>query len=189
MKQILLIVWTLLSFVLVPSALASDTTTVAKPSVYQGTTVKLDILSPVLIPALHHWHFQHYELAANVRLANRFYPTLELGYATPGGFARIGCDINPLKKSAASSPHALLVGVRVGTSVQARYYTDAWGEIVAGCQVEIAKVHNTAFYMGWMGRLKFLFTPREMGLSTYVPGYGKRQHMGWGFNYHIGWRF
>ena len=49
--------------------------------VYGGTQVKFDILSPVLTPGLNNWQMQHYEIAANVQLAHRFYPTLELGYA------------------------------------------------------------------------------------------------------------
>ena len=110
--------------------------TKAKAKVYNSTQIKLDILSPVLIAGLNNWQIQHYEIAANVQLAHRFFPTLELGYATPGGFARIGCDINPLKKHP-ESPHAMLVGVRIGTAVQPKGYTDCWGEIVAGCQVEV----------------------------------------------------
>ena len=163
-------------------------------SVYNGTQIKLDILSPVMIAGIHNWQVQHYEIAANVQLARRFFPTLELGYATPGGFMRIGCDINPLKKHA-DSPHALLVGVRLATAVQEKGYTDAWGEIVAGCQVEIAKGKKPrangqqpmAFYMGWMGRFKFLFT-RDF-TPAYIPGYGNRDNIGWGANYYLGWRF
>ena len=154
--------------------------------VYGGTQVKIDILSPVLTPGLNNWLMQHYEIAANVQLAHRFYPTLELGYATPGGFARIGCDINPLKKHP-DSPHALLVGVRIGTAVQTKGETDCWGEIVAGCQVNIAK----GFYMGWMGRLKLLFTRDNSGQSVrpiYIPGFGMRDNMGWGVNYYLGFK-
>lgn len=195
-----------------------------KDSIYNGTQVKLDILSPVLAPALNKWTMQHYELAVNVRLAQRFYPTLELGYAGgqtnqgdsityngQGGFVRVGCDINPLKKHP-DSPHALLVGVRVGTAVQGFEQNlkrnsldfadvrggraDCWGEIVAGCQVEIAKVKQTAFYMGWMGRFKFLFTRKEatdrldeFRAPIYIPGYGTRDNIAWGANYYLGWRF
>lgn len=187
-----------------------------------GTQVKLDIASPIIVPAATQWQIQNYEVAVNVRLANRFYPTLELGYAGgqmtrdtvsysgQGGFFRVGCDLHPLKRHP-GSPHALLVGVRLGTAVQdftqqtrqkntsgieqdiqslkneAGVRADCWGEIVAGCQVEIAKVNNTAFYMGWMGRFKCLFTRTKE--PTYIPGFGKRDNIGWGLNYYLGWRF
>jgi hypothetical protein len=161
-------------------------------SIYNGTQVKVDILSPVLISGLNNWQVQHYEAAVNVRLAKRFYPTIEAGYATPGGFFRVGADINPLKKNP-ESPHALLVGLRIGSGYQA-LKADCWGEIVAGCQVEIAKVNKTAFYMGWMGRFKFLFTRNTEdkdgnAYPTYIPGYGERDNIGWGANYYLGWRF
>lgn len=154
----------------------------------------------------------------NVRLLKRLYPTFELGYAGGstgqgdsiaytghGGFFRIGCDLNPLKKHP-ESPHALLVGLRLGTAVQGAHQgtpnmpqpykttADCWGEIVAGCQVEIAKVNNTAFYMGWMGRFKCLFTREqnstvEKMMPVYIPGFGKRDNIGWGVNYFLGWYF
>ena len=177
-----------------------------RKQIYQGTIVKLDILSPLLMSGLNGWKIQHYEVAVNVRLANRFYPTLEVGYAggqmqqgdsifynAHGGFFRAGADINPLKRSP-GSPHALLIGVRVGTCFQPRK-ADCWGEIVAGCQVEIAKVKNTAFYMGWMGRFKILFTREAENLTAaemgpiYIPGFGHRSNMGWGASYHLGWKF
>ena len=176
-------------------------------SIYNATQIKLDIASPVVIAGIHQWGMQHYEIAANVQLARRFFPTLELGYAggkthrgdsiqynAHGGFFRVGCDINPLKKHK-DSPHALLVGLRLGTAVQTKGYTDCWGEIIAGCQVEIAKVQKTAFYMGWMGRFKVLFTRDKEGLTAdqmkpiYIPGFGNRDNIGWGLNYYLGWRF
>lgn len=179
----------------------------ANDSIYNATQIKLDIASPVVIAGIHQWGMQHYEIAANVQLAKRFFPTLELGYAGgknhrgdsiqykgKGGFFRVGCDINPLKKHK-DSPHALLVGLRLGTAVQTKGYTDCWGEIVAGCQVEIAKVQKTAFYMGWMGRFKVLFTRDKEGLTAdqmkpiYIPGFGNRDNIGWGLNYYLGWRF
>ena len=213
---------------IIMDTVSADTVT-AKPKkqpkkIYYGTIVKLDILSPIIAPALNEWAMQQYEVAVNVRLARRFYPTLELGYAGgrtheadsvqyngKGGFFRVGCDINPLKKHP-ESPHALLIGVRIGTSVQGydQYLTradgfkaevnggraDCWGEIILGCQVEIAKVKQTAFYMGWMGRFKFLFTRKEatdrldeFRLPIYIPGYGTRDNVGWGANYYLGWRF
>lgn len=174
--------------------------------IYQGTTVKLDILSPLLVSGLNGWRIQHYEVAVNVRLANRFYPTFELGYAggqtqqgdsifynAHGGFFRAGADINPLKRNP-GSPHALLIGLRLGAAFQPRK-ADCWGEIVAGCQVEICKVKNTAFYMGWMGRFKILFTREAENLTAaemgpiYIPGFGHRSNLGWGASYHLGWKF
>jgi hypothetical protein len=169
-----------------------------KKQIYNSTQIKVDILSPVLTPALYKWKVQHYELGVNVRLAQRFYPTLEAGYtggritesasitySGHGGFFRVGADINPLKKHP-ESPHALLVGLRIGSGYQARK-ADCWGEIVAGCQVCIAEVRNTAFYMGWMGRFKILFT--RNGDTVYIPGFGYKDNMGWGANYYLGWRF
>ncbi len=177
-----------------------------RKEIYQGTTVKLDILSPLLVSGLSHWTIQHYEVAVNVRLANRFYPTFELGYAggqtqqgdsiyynSHGGFFRAGADINPLKRNP-GSPHALLIGLRLGAAFQPRK-ADCWGEIVAGCQVEICKVKNTAFYMGWMGRFKILFTREAENLTAaemgpiYIPGFGHRSNLGWGASYHLGWKF
>lgn len=177
-----------------------------RKEIYQGTTVKLDILSPLLVSGLSHWTIQHYEVAVNVRLANRFYPTFELGYAggqtqqgdsiyynAHGGFFRAGADINPLKRNP-GSPHALLIGLRLGAAFQPRK-ADCWGEIVAGCQVEICKVKNTAFYMGWMGRFKILFTREAENLTAaemgpiYIPGFGYRSNLGWGASYHLGWKF
>lgn len=178
----------------------------AKPSIYQGMTLKLDIVTPALTAGLSKGKLQQYEVAMNWRLKDRFYPTLELGYAggktqkgdtlkynAHGGYFRVGCDINPLKKHP-DSPHAMLIGIRIGTGVQGKK-TDCWGEIVAGCQVEIAKVKNTAFYMGWMGRLKILFTREKEGLPAdqmgpiYIPGFGDRNNIGWGLSYHLGWHF
>jgi len=195
----------LFSLFLIPYSFAND-------SIYQGTVIKLDLASPVFALGTSRGRLQHYELAANVRLAQRFYPTLEMGYAGGavtrgdslsynghGGFMRLGCDINPLKRHP-ESPHALLVGVRIGTAVQgfnngvglqSGVAADCWGEIVLGCQVNIIN----GFYMGWMGRFRFLFTRELEGLpaadmrAIYIPGYGARDKIGWGVNYYLGWKF
>ena len=196
----------------------NDSILLPKPAIYNGVQVKLDIASPAIVAGMSKGAMQHYELGVNVRLAQRFYPTLEAGYAGGktakgdsisytghGGFFRVGCDINPLKKYP-GSPHAMLIGVRIGTAVQQSGHVlpdvahkigitaDCWGEIVAGCQVEIAEVNNTAFYMGWLGRFKFLFTRDKAVLANdmkaiYIPGYGNRDTIGWGVNYYLGWRF
>lgn len=187
-------------------------------SIYQGSIIKVDIASPLVESATHKWQLQHYEIAANVRLLNRLYPTIEAGYAGgkhtqgdslvyngKGGYMRLGLDINPLKKHP-ESPHALLVGVRIGTAVQdiqqentyaeALKYNgvraDCWGEIVAGCQVNVV----AGLYMGWMGRFRCLFTryaPADrveaLAVPVYIPGFGNRDNIGWGLNYYLGWRF
>ena len=96
------------------------------------------------------------------------------------------------------SPHAMLIGIRIATDFQPRK-VDCWGEIVAGCQVQVwenkkSKVQG-GLYMGWMGRLKILFTREKDGLLAdemgpiYIPGYGKRGNISWGLSYHIGWKF
>lgn len=197
-------------------------------SIYQGTNIKLDLGATALTLGTTKANLQHYEIAVNCRLKNRFYPTLELGYAGSlpatsndptrgtitlgdsiayrgqGGFFRVGCDLNPLKKHP-ESPHALLIGVRLGTSIQSAQHTllttqyslltttsaDCWGEIVAGCQVEVCK----GFTMGWMGRFKCLFTRQAEGLPAneykpiYIPGFGRRDNIAWGLDYYIGVSF
>ena len=181
---------------------AADSTQVAKKNVYGGMVVKFDLASAIITPALYNWKMQQYEVAMNWRVINRLYPTFEVGYAggqttqgdslyynAHGGFFRVGCDINPLKKHP-ESPHAMLIGLRVGTGIQAKK-TDCWGEVVAGCQVNIVK----GLYMGWMGRLKILFTREKEGLMAtemdpiYIPGFGSRNNVGWGVSYHIGYKF
>jgi len=190
-----------------------------KIPIYQGIMVKLDIATPAVIAGISLGKLQQYEVAVNVRLKDHFYPTLDLGYAGGrtnndsiayvghGGFFRVGLDVNPLRKHP-ESPHALLVGVRLGTSVQNWQHAtqntggiraDCWGEIVAGCQVQIAQIKKTktqgGFYMGWMGRIKCMFTRQNEGLPAeeqaplFVPGFGYRDNIGWGLNYYLGWKF
>ena len=166
-------------------------------AVYQGTCVKLDAFMPIYEAARSAGRLQAYELGVNVRLQNRFYPTLEGGFSfgearkdslsdkIQGGFLRLGMDYNPLRKSR-PSPHALLIGLRVGTSLQTQ--VDAWGELVAGCQVQIVK----GLYMGWTARMRLMFTHRNTPageLPVYIPGYGYRDNIAWGANYYIGWQF
>ena len=70
-------------------------------AIYQGLSLKLDVATPILELARSQGKIQNYEMAINVRVANRFYPTIELGYAQAetsadggnysgqGGFARL----------------------------------------------------------------------------------------------------
>jgi hypothetical protein len=188
---------------------SSDTTQLSK-KLYRGMTIKLDIGESALTAGMSKGRLQQYEIAMNWQLTRRFYPTLELGYAggkteqgdsisynAHGGYFRVGCDINPLRKHP-ESPHAMLIGIRIATDFQPRK-VDCWGEIVAGCQVQVwenkkSKVQG-GLYMGWMGRLKILFTREKDGLLAdemgpiYIPGYGKRGNISWGLSYHMGWKF
>lgn len=175
---------------------------------------------PILELARSAGKVQDYEMALNVRLAKRFYPTLELGYAIAdvaadgghysgqGGFMRLGMDLSALKKGAGEN--CLMVGLRFAGAYQGfqvtdvpvygdywpmpntNYYDqrkfDCWGEIVAGCQVQIWK----GFQMGWYIRMKLLFTRTDKqgdALPAYLPGFGYRNDTNWGINYFLGYKF
>lgn len=192
----------------------------ADTAIYQGMSIKLDIAMPILELARSAGKVQDYEMALNVRLAKRFYPTLELGYAIAdvtadgghysgqGGFMRLGMDLSALKKGVGEN--CLMVGLRFAGAYQGfqvtdvpvygdywpmpnmNYYNqhkfDCWGEIVAGCQVQIWK----GFQMGWYVRLKLLFTRTDKhgdALPAYLPGFGYRNDTNWGINYFLGYKF
>ena len=203
-----------------------DTTVHHHDSIYQGVLVKVDLMTPAIEAGRSKGEWQDYEMAVSVRLKDRYYPTLEGGYAfgRKGGedndtrfrgvFMRVGMDFNGLRKNI-HSPHALLIGLRLGTACHQYDYTDTgetalqppivqetglqstcnrykrwdvWGELVGGCNVQIA----SGFYMGWHLRLKVLMTRKKNGndpRSNYIPGFGTRSEIGWGVSYYIGWRF
>ncbi len=194
---------------------AATTTQRSADAVYQGTTLRVDILNPILNLAFSQWHTYSVEAALSVRLLYRLFPTVEFGHAgnflqekdaaVPlydgwGEYARIGLDINPLKKRP-ESRSVLLVGVRAGTGWQNMHtpavlaeqpkgvwIADVWGEVLAGVQVNIVK----GFSMGWAVRMKFLFTKNSRSALTtpfYIPGYGYRNDMNWGFDYYLGYTF
>ena len=175
--------------------------------IYQGMNLKLDIGSAILAPATSRGRIWDAGIAMNWRLKFRFYPTLELGYSRmagysdslyhsgQGGYARIGIDINGLKKSQ-KKLDALLVGVRVCTAGQDYQLTgyphkfrwDCWGEVVFGCQVQII----AGFTMGWAARMKYLFTEKPYGPipePAYIPGFGEFKSLNWGFSYYVGYKF
>jgi len=191
-------------------------------AIFQGFNLRLDLFNTVYYLSKYKGAMQTYEIGLNVRLKQRYFPIMELGYAKgemgpndtqwkgQGGWVNVGMDINALKKNA-SSQNAMLLGIRVGTAVQQydlnnvkvadsywkeqqitsfvdQWRTDCWGEVVAGCQVQV----YGAFMMGWYARLKILFT-RKSGATDpvpyYVPGFGYRNRTQWGLNYYIGWKF
>jgi len=198
-------------------ALCASAREYADTAVYQGLSVKLDVGTPVFELVRSGGKVQDYEAVINVRLAKRFYPTLEAGFAMAecnrkdgyhngkGGFGRVGLDLAVVKKG--ESENNVLVGLRYGGAYQnydlnntiisgqmqllqevhQQPRFDCWGEIVAGCQVQVWK----GFQMGWNVRMKLMFTRNATAgaLPLYVPGFGYRKDFNWGFNYYIGYKF
>ncbi len=157
-------------------------------AIFQGVNLKLDLFNTIYYLCKSQAQMQTYEIALNVRLKQRFYPTLELGYAQgklgleesywdgKGGWASVGLDINGLKKNT-NSLNALLVGIRVGTAVQQydltgvrvadsywqdRVQTDFRNLFRTDCWGEVVGGCQVQVYsgliMGWYLRIKLLFT-------------------------------
>ena len=178
-------------------ALCASAREYADTAVYQGMSVKLDVATPILELARSGGKIQSYEAAVNVRLAKRFYPTLEAGYALAergadggwhkgqGGFGRVGMDLAIVKKGA--SENNMMIGLRVGGAYQdydltnVRLYSDYWGEKRLNfydqqrfdCWGEFVagcqvQVYK-GFQMGWYLRMKLLFTRKaeEAGVLPY----------------------
>lgn len=164
-------------------------------AIYQGLNLKLDLANPILEIARSGAKIQDYEMALNVDLKHRYFPTLELGYAQAkqsaasgdfsgkGGFARVGLDLSALRKS--GKDNMLLVGVRVGTAVQGMdmhnvLVSDPYWQLYTSrdfssrCRVDVwgevmlgvqVQVYKQ-FHMGWYARLKILFTRGKDGEVT-----------------------
>lgn len=199
-------------------------------AIYQGMNIKLDIANTIIEAATSGGKNISMEVAMNWRIKQRFYPTFELGVAKAdrsidhkleaennyitrhhgaGGFFRVGMDLNGLKKHP-EKLDALLVGVRLGTSMQQfemtgvslndpndhslthdfppAFRADCWGEVVAGCQIQVW----AGLTMGWSLRMKALFTRNAKSgkaLPYYIPGFGYRDNTNWGINYYVGYKF
>jgi hypothetical protein len=180
--------------------------------VYQGISVKLDLGTPILEIARSAGKMQSYEAAVNVRLAKRFYPTLEAGYAIAerevsdafhkgqGAFGRLGMDLAVVKKGVPENN--MLVGLRLGGAYQdydltnVRLYSDYWGEQRLDfydqkrfdCWGEFVagcqvQVYK-GFQMGWYLRMKLLFT-RNAKEAEVMPYYVP----GFGFRKDFQWGF
>ena len=193
-------------------ALCASAREYADTVVYQGMSVKLDIGTPILEIARSAGRIQSYEAAVNVRLAQRFYPTMELGYAmaergTNGGFhkgqgafGRLGMDLAVVKKGVPENN--MLVGLRFGSTYQdfsltnVRLYSDYWGEQRINfydqhrfdCWGEFVagcqvQVYK-GFQMGWYLRMKLLFTRKAEGVGV-LPYYVP----GFGFRKDFQWGF
>ena len=179
---------------------------------YQGVNVKLDIAMPIIEAARSAGKIQDYEMAINVRLKNRFYPTLELGYALAecgadgaqhkgqGGFARLGVDLAIIKKG--ETENNMLVGLRFGGAYQqydlteVKLHTGYWqthplnfyDQNRFDCWGEIVVGCQVylwkGLHMGWYGRVKLLFT-RNVSEEQVLPYYVP----GLGFRNDLNWGF
>lgn len=130
-------------------------------------------------------------------------------YSGRGVFTRIGSDFN-IMKDKSNSDYLFFVGLRAGMvwqdfdinniNVDGNYWGggvliqfadvsrfDAWGEVLAGVQVNVFR----GFNMGWTLRYKYLLTKTTDGdpNAWYVPGFGPYSDSLWGFNYYIGYTF
>lgn len=165
---------------------------------YQGVSLKLDLAMPVIEAARSAGKIQDYEMAINVRLKNRFYPTLELGYALAecgadgaqykgqGGFARLGMDLAIVKKGA--TENNFMIGLRFGGAYQnydltnVRLQTDYWlsnpidfyNQTRFDCWGELVAGCQVylwkGLHMGWYGRIKLLMT-RSVAEGNVLPYY------------------
>lgn len=179
---------------------------------YQGVSVKLDIAVPIIEAARSAGKTQDYEMAINVRLKNRFYPTLELGYALAecradgaqhkgqGGFARLGMDLAIVKKG--ETEDNFLIGLRFGgayqnydltnVQVQTNYWQsnpiDFYDQNRFDCWGEIVAGCQVylwkGLHMGWYGRVKLLFT-NNAAEGNVLPYYVP----GLGFRNDFNWGF
>lgn len=156
--------------------------------IYQGMNIKLDLATTILEAALSKGEILSFEAAWNIRLKQRYYPTLEGGYVRAnanaegaqqtgeGGFFRVGLDINGLKKHP-ERLNAAMVGIRIGTGLQkydligVTMNDNYWGkgkrvdfidQFHADCWGEVVGGCQVQVWeglqMGWYVRFKILFT-------------------------------
>ena len=206
MNKLLLIIPLLCSALLIHAREYADT------AVYQGMSVKMDIGTPILEIARSGGKMQSYEAAINLRLAKRFYPTVEGGFALAecaadggqhkgmGAFGRVGMDMAVVKKG--TTENNVLIGLRVGGAYQdydltnVRLYSNYWGEQRLNfydqkrfdCWGEFVagcqvQVYK-GFQMGWYLRMKLLFT-RKADDTIVLPYYLP----GFGFRKDFQWGF
>lgn len=167
---------------------------------------------PILEVARSAGKIQSYEVAANVRLAKRFYPTMEAGYALVecgadggyhkghGGFGRLGMDLAVIKKG--ETENNMLIGLRLGGAYQhydltnVKIHSTYWGEVRHNfydqqrfdCWGEFVAGSQVQIYkgfqMGWYIRMKLLFT-RNAKEGAVMPYYIP----GLGFRKDFNWGF
>ncbi len=101
-----------------------------KIKIYEGTALKVDLFNPLYALFGSGGEIQAYEALVHVNLQNKYFPTIEAGYAhvshtakneaafNGGGvFSRIGADFNLMKKNKESGNY-FLGGLRFGMAQQ-----------------------------------------------------------------------
>lgn len=147
--------------------------------------------------------FYRYYLAVEAGRWERKFQTEEEDYSNSGNYARIGVDVNFLKKD--PDKNMFFFGARYGwgtysenfsvTTIDPVWGTNTtnytntdiqagWFELTTGLRVKMLRF----FWMGYTARYKFgLNTNEPRGFVSYdVPGYGKTANPStWGFNYQL----
>lgn len=101
-----------------------------KPKIYEGTTLKVDLFTPLYTMFGTGREILSYEALVHVNLLNKYFPTVEAGYAQVshtakneasfvggGVFSRVGVDFNLMKKNK-DSGYFFLGGLRFGMAQQ-----------------------------------------------------------------------
>ncbi len=172
---------------------------VPQDSIYRGWNIKFDLATPIMELARSKGHIRSFEMSANVSLLNRFYPTLEAGFAHTdrlsaenatyqgaGGFFKAGLDISALKKE--GPENQLYAGVRIAYSGQhynlynVRISDTYWNpdsekdfrnlnqhDCFGEVVLGVQVKIVKGFNMGWYVRLKLLFTKGKDG--DFLPYY------------------
>jgi len=192
-----------------------DTLKVRNKFIPTGFRVGVDLVSPIVSRVSD--NFTGWEVNADIDIY-RFYLAADYGhwaateplkngyYENDGKYARLGIDINFLKKD--PDRNMFFLGFRIGRSTfkdsaaftfEDTYYKTIsknlvnenlighWAELTTGLRVRMWRF----FWMGYTARMKF--SPSVTGegeLTSYdIPGYGvASRKLYWGFNYQLFFR-
>ena len=168
-----------------------------KSSLFEGMTLGVDLVGPIMYKASDSGDFQA-SLQANIK--GKYFPAVELGYgkaqkeyddekvsyAAKAPFVRVGCDMNILRNK--HDDYLLLVGMRYGLTsfdfdttpldvaegvvpeTVSEKCSLHWIELVFGVD---AKVWGP-LHMGWSFRYRKRMSASEcQNKPLYAPGYGK----------------
>ena len=99
-------------------------------SIYRGLSAKIDLFTPIYTMASTSGNTSAAEIALSVNLLNKYFPTIELGYAScnhtaandasymgTGAYTRFGVDFN-IMKDKSKVENLFFAGVRAGMALQ-----------------------------------------------------------------------